>query len=308
MYYGAPADQVYVAYAPQASHTHDRAGVPGDDVRSLDVFYDALGAYGSWEHDPDLGYVFAPYDNYEPYANGYWAETEYGMTWVSDGDPIGWAVSHYGRWLYADGWRWLPDTTWGPAWVEWRAGNGFIGWAPLGVGRYHVPDDHWRFVATPSVYQRQLRRHLQPRRTVARVFPHTRTVTLWVRTASGRRYIAGPDYHAARRVRPLRRPLNELPLRTVGRDAATSRTRARAQVHAATRTPVPRANRARAVRMRRAAPASVPRRVYRRGVRRATNVPRKARPKAKRRGTKAKRYVPRRVPRTVKPRRSPAPR
>src|SRR5207253_11242825 len=39
---------------------------------------------------------------------------------------------HYGRWaLLPAGWAWVPGTVWGPAWVDWFWGDGFIGWAPL---------------------------------------------------------------------------------------------------------------------------------------------------------------------------------
>ena len=39
---------------------------------------------------------------------------------------------HYGRW-YRDsvGWVWVPGYDWGPAWVCWRQGDGYCGWAPL---------------------------------------------------------------------------------------------------------------------------------------------------------------------------------
>ncbi|HXO42039.1 MAG TPA: DUF6600 domain-containing protein, partial [Thermoanaerobaculia bacterium] len=45
----------------------------------------------------------------------------------------GWATYHYGRWAYDSdyGWEWIPGYEWGPAWVAWRNGGGYIGWAPL---------------------------------------------------------------------------------------------------------------------------------------------------------------------------------
>ncbi|MCX7916289.1 MAG: hypothetical protein N3A53_08330, partial [Verrucomicrobiae bacterium] len=48
-------------------------------------------------------------------------------------EPFGWAVFHYGRWYYDDyyGWIWIPDRIWGPAWVEWRETETYVGWAPL---------------------------------------------------------------------------------------------------------------------------------------------------------------------------------
>src|SRR5581483_11336207 len=47
----------------------------------------------------------------------------------------GWATYHYGRWanLSGYGWVWFPgeDLDWGPAWVSWRTGGDYVGWAPL---------------------------------------------------------------------------------------------------------------------------------------------------------------------------------
>jgi hypothetical protein len=56
------------------------------------------------------------------------------------------------------GWFWVPGNIWGPAWVSWRNGGAYIGWAPLppdvefvfGVGirtlPYPIPDTLWVFV------------------------------------------------------------------------------------------------------------------------------------------------------------------
>jgi hypothetical protein len=70
--------------------------------------------------------------NWRPYSDGYWAYTDQGWTWVSYED-FGWATYHYGRWvrLRDRGWFWVPGYTWAPAWVSWRTGGDYIGWAPL---------------------------------------------------------------------------------------------------------------------------------------------------------------------------------
>src|SRR5690606_32613140 len=123
----------------------------GSAVPDVTIFYDQLDPYGQWYDDPDYGYVFAPSRaNYVPYTNGYWNYTDYGLTWVSN-DPFGWATDHYGRWVYRGGrWVWRPDTRWGPAWVQWRTGDNYVGWAPMGFGAYEVdvPVTAWRFVPT----------------------------------------------------------------------------------------------------------------------------------------------------------------
>ncbi len=107
----------------------------GQDV-SVNFFYDNLND-GSWFEVGDYGYCWQPDvavndSTWRPYADGYWAYTEDGWTWVSYED-FGWATYHYGRWVkLADyGWVWKPGYEWGPAWVSWRTGGNYIGWAPL---------------------------------------------------------------------------------------------------------------------------------------------------------------------------------
>ena len=109
----------------------------GADV-SIDLFYDNLSG-GNWIDVEGYGYGWQPDlavndTNWRPYADGYWAYTDDGWTWVSYED-FGWATYHYGRWAnLADyGWTWFPgtDLDWGPAWVSWRTGGDYVGWAPL---------------------------------------------------------------------------------------------------------------------------------------------------------------------------------
>ncbi len=98
-------------------------------------FYAELSPYGEWiEIDYDL-VVWRPRHvayNWKPYLYGSWSWTSYGWYWESH-EPFGWAVYHYGRWFYDDyyGWVWVPGDEWGPAWVEWRYNDDYIGWAPL---------------------------------------------------------------------------------------------------------------------------------------------------------------------------------
>ncbi len=98
------------------------------------VFYDELDPYGDWIDYEDYGYVFAPRvsSHWRPYTEGRWVWThEYGWLWVSE-EPFGWATYHYGRWMPSRyGWLWVPGYEWGPAWVSWRSGGDYVGWAPL---------------------------------------------------------------------------------------------------------------------------------------------------------------------------------
>jgi hypothetical protein len=110
---------------------------------SVDFFYNNLSG-GSWIEVADYGYCWQPdvvvsNSSWRPYADGYWAYTDLGWTWVSYED-FGWATYHYGRWarLTDYGWVWVPgrdaDLEWGPAWVSWRTGGDYVGWAPLPPG------------------------------------------------------------------------------------------------------------------------------------------------------------------------------
>jgi hypothetical protein len=112
---------------------------PTDRGRGPDVdvgfFYNELSPYGEWVRHPQYGWSWFPRHvraGWRPYSLGRWVESDYGWVWVSD-EPFGWATYHYGRWAWDPrvGWLWVPGTVWGPAWVAWQQGNGYIGWAPL---------------------------------------------------------------------------------------------------------------------------------------------------------------------------------
>lgn len=103
---------------------------------SVDLFYNNLDG-GSWVEVSNYGYCWQPdlavsNSSWRPYADGYWAYTDLGWTWISY-EEFGWATYHYGRWLrLADlGWIWVPGYHWAPAWVSWRYGGNYVGWAPL---------------------------------------------------------------------------------------------------------------------------------------------------------------------------------
>jgi flagellar biosynthesis GTPase FlhF len=104
---------------------------------SFDFFYDALSPYGEWVEVGGYGLCWRPNDvdeDWAPYSDGYWSYTDAGWTWVSYED-YGGIVYHYGRWskVEDEGWVWVPDYEWGPAWVSWRRSDDYVGWAPLPV-------------------------------------------------------------------------------------------------------------------------------------------------------------------------------
>jgi hypothetical protein len=119
-------------FAPEMVRAQDN---PGDQDVSFQTFYDQLGDQGTWMQTDDYGYVFQPNvtdPNWAPYTDGHWVSTDEGWNWVSN-ESWGWATYHYGRWanIEGTGWVWVPGYRWAPAWVSWRYGGGYYGWAPL---------------------------------------------------------------------------------------------------------------------------------------------------------------------------------
>lgn len=185
---------------------------------SIDFFYNNLSG-GNWIEVGDYGYGWQPEvatsdPNWRPYADGYWAYTDVGWAWVSYED-FGWATYHYGRWAnLADyGWVWFPgsDLEWGPAWVSWRTGGDYVGWAPLpprgpGIayaggpigGRVDIEFDigpaYYNFIDARFIGEPVLR---------DRIFPYSQNVTYISNTVNVTNitvqnnvvYNYGPDYN-----------------------------------------------------------------------------------------------------------------
>jgi hypothetical protein len=174
---------------------------------SVGVFYDTLSPHGEWVEVRGVGRVWRPSRtivgaDFEPYASGgHWVYTDYGWSFESERD-WGWAPFHYGRW-YDDpsyGWLWVPGTVWGPAWVDWRFGGGYVGWAPLapvGVTVIVAPAPRrWCFVQTANFTQRRVWDYRVPRERAPAVLASTRVIRNDV-TFRGARWNAGPS---ARRI------------------------------------------------------------------------------------------------------------
>jgi len=168
---------------------------------SFQAFYSSLSPYGEWMNVGDYGMCWRPVGvpiGWRPYADGHWIWTEYGWTWVSDYD-WGWAPFHYGRWTFDSeyGWVWVPGYVWAPAWVEWRWGGGYAGWAPMPPGfHYRVdvvvgPDFHdygvgiasWNFIRADEIGRP--RYGYVERKAVPRVIGSTRNVTRFKFTSNG---------------------------------------------------------------------------------------------------------------------------
>ena len=148
-------------------------------------FQSALEPYGSWQPHPRFGEVWVPYDlppGWRPYTYGRWVYTEeWGWYWVSDEEEAdwGWVAFHYGRWAHDRrlGWFWVPGDEWGPAWVDWRRGDDYVGWAPLppdeAIYEYGNDPAYWIFLPPRYLVAPRVRTYfLPPQRTVV-VFRRT---------------------------------------------------------------------------------------------------------------------------------------
>ena len=180
---------------------------PGVSI-SFQTFYNELSPYGRWINTPQYGSVWTPYADrdFQPYStNGYWEVTEYGNTWVSDYD-WGWAPFHYGRWSYDDynGWFWIPGYEWGPAWVNWRSGGGYYGWAPLGPGvninvSINIPSFWWVFLPQQYISTRNWHSYCAPRGRYNHIYNRTTIINNYYRN-DNRTYVYGPRRDEIERV------------------------------------------------------------------------------------------------------------
>jgi hypothetical protein len=101
----------------------------------ITYFHERLAPHGHWIEVDGHGWCWYPEHievEWRPYSHGHWVYSDdYGWYWHSDYD-WGWACFHYGRWtLHHERWIWVPGYEWSGAWVAWRYGGGYCGWAPL---------------------------------------------------------------------------------------------------------------------------------------------------------------------------------
>lgn len=138
----------------------------------------ALEPHGQFRRHERFGEVWKPARvarDWRPYTVGRWVYTDdWGWYWNADQSEAdwGWVAFHYGRWIddREMGWVWVPGNEWGPAWVNWRRGEGpavaargsrnasdvrYIGWSPLPpddvVVEYRDNPDVWIFVRAGDI-------------------------------------------------------------------------------------------------------------------------------------------------------------
>jgi len=102
-------------------------------------FRQELRPYGQWLVVAPYGKVWAPSPdivgkNFTPYlSEGQWFyDPKKG--WSFDANyKFADLVFHHGRWVHVQSldWLWVEDKEWGPAWVQWKTGSEYVGWAPL---------------------------------------------------------------------------------------------------------------------------------------------------------------------------------
>ncbi len=178
---------------PAASATPASASAddePASETGSYATFYRKLDPYGDWMETGDYGYVFQPRQatqvrDWRPYTNGHWVYTDAGWTWISE-EKFGWATYHYGRWirLRSVGWVWVPGEQWAPAWVSWRRGDDFVGWAPLPpeaqfdrqTGIHHWADNYYDI--GPDQYAFVPANEFGRKLTSREIVPTSRNVTI----------------------------------------------------------------------------------------------------------------------------------
>jgi hypothetical protein len=166
------------------------------------LFYNDLAPHGRWIENVQYGRVWVPSvsASWRPYTVGHWVWTDdYGWLWVSDED-FGWAVYHYGRW-YEDpvyGWAWVPGYEWAPAWVSFRSGGGYMGWAPLPprvawAGGFSVGAVQFDAFIEPRAYCFVPERDFVVGSVRGRVVPVARNITIIHATQNVTRYSVEHD-------------------------------------------------------------------------------------------------------------------
>lgn len=172
------------------------------------TFYEALAPHGDWIFIAGFGHVWRPRPQivgvgFIPYATGgRWEYSELG--WVFDSNwEWGTIVFHYGRWFHLDreGWLWVPDTVWGPAWVEWRYGGGYVCWAPLPPPRVTVVvvvyRPFWYVVPTRYFPQGRHDRHRATEHEATRVVAQAPPVPVRSQPSGESWHVGPPAYGVA---------------------------------------------------------------------------------------------------------------
>jgi hypothetical protein len=134
---------------------------------TLEDFKRTLSRFGQYVYSERYGNVWRPSSfpaGWHPYPACNWVyDRTFGWTY-DDRSEWGRIIHHYGRWAHdADaGWVWVPGAEWSPAWVAWRTGGEWSGWAPMPptadqqettLAAFEA-DKQWTFVETAKLADR----------------------------------------------------------------------------------------------------------------------------------------------------------
>jgi hypothetical protein len=131
-----PATALALSLAAGASTARADLEISGSiTIRAEADFVAPLETHGDWVQVASYGKCWHPTRiavEWRPYCEGHWVWTDCGWYWESD-EPWAWACYHYGSWARDPGlgWVWIPGIEWAPAWVTWRVGGAYVGWAPM---------------------------------------------------------------------------------------------------------------------------------------------------------------------------------
>jgi len=195
-------------------------------VQISEEFRVALEPYGEFRRHPRWGEVWVPTHvsrDWRPYTVGHWVNSEdYGWYWLSDESEAdwGWIAFHYGRWIFDRdlGWAWVPGRVWGPAFVTWRRGDRYLGWAPEPPDELvvEVRDDpeYWAFVPVRDFLAPRLVTVIVPARErevlIERTVVENRTVVF-----RDRGFAVNPGIPAAFVATSIGRPIHSFQVRPV---------------------------------------------------------------------------------------------
>jgi hypothetical protein len=206
------------------------AAVPASAARtrvSFELYHSALAPYGSWHVSSHYGRVWIPrveVIGWHPYAYGHWVYSDLGWTWVS---AYEWGAIpyHYGTWALDSelGWAWVPGYVWAPAWVVFRSGPSYVGWAPVPPGfslgaPFSFADhgaDHYVFVRESDFLARDVQHVAVPVERARVVFEDTKLIENNLRIENDVVVNRGVDVrrveHMAR-APALRAPIERVPM------------------------------------------------------------------------------------------------
>jgi hypothetical protein len=203
------------------------------DEVSFEFFASNLEPYGGWHASAAYGQVWIPHlqvIGWHPYAYGHWVYTDFGWTWVSDYE-WGAIPYHYGTWALDPelGWVWVPGYVWAPAWVVFRTGPSYIGWAPVppsfsvGVsfGFADYGYDNFVFVREADFSAPDIHRFAVPIERSRVVFRDTTTVVNNIHIENDVVVNRGPDVRQIERV--ARAPVQRQSIERVERMAPVER-------------------------------------------------------------------------------------